>query len=409
MTNGKTKTPPPAATDPRRGWAGVGALAGATCIVVTSEMLPVGLLTPMGRELGVGEGASGLTLTVTGLVAALAAPLVVPAARALDRRVLLLLLMLVLAAGDLLVALAPGFGTAMAGRVLVGAGMAGVWTVAAPLAVRLVPARSAGTGTAVIMSGVAVASVLGVPAGTYLGDLFGWRAAFGAAAAAAVVLGGALAVVLPPLPAGPAVRPGGVLGTARVRRVRTGLVVVALLVTGHFAAYTFVRPVLERVPEMDAAMIGALLLAYGVAGVAGNFAGGALAARSPHGAAAVLGAGIAAAVLLLAWSGGSPESAAVLLVLWGLAYGGVSVTAQTWLQAAAPESREAASALFVGVFNAAIALGAWTGGLLADHAGLTPLLCAAGALALAAALTAAPRPAHRASLRGRAVESREPG
>lgn len=124
------------------GWPGVAALALGTFTVVTSEMLPVGLLTPMGRSLGVPEGVAGLTLTITGLVAALSAPALVPLLGRADRRTALCVLVAVLVVGNLGAAWAPDFGTMVVARVLVGIGMGGVWAVAAGLAVRLVPAKS---------------------------------------------------------------------------------------------------------------------------------------------------------------------------------------------------------------------------------------------------------------------------
>ncbi len=380
----------------KRGWAAVGAVAAATFTVVTSEMLPVGLLTPIGGALEVSEGTAGLALTVTGLVAAVSAPLIMPAVGRTDRRTVLRALMLLLAAGNLLAAWAPHFGVLMAGRVLVGAGMGGVWAVAASLAVRLVPARSVGAATSLIFSGIAVASVLGVPAGTFLGEAAGWRAAFAAAGGLAVAVATALSLLLPRLPVERAVRLGGVAGLTGRRTVRRALWAMALLVTGHFAAYTYVRPVLEDVSGAGAGLIGALLLAYGVAGVAGNFAGGAGAARSPRATLLVISAVLAAAVLLVPVLGGSPATAAVLLVVWGVAYGGVSVTTQALLVAAAPRDHEAASALFAGVFNASIALGALAGGLTADGLGTAPVLWTGGGLALGALAVVALSPTGKA-------------
>ncbi|MFF3153049.1 MFS transporter [Streptomyces sp. NPDC057910] len=372
-----------------RGRLGVAAVAGATFTVVTSEMLPVGLLTPIGAALKVTEGTAGLTLTVTGLVGAVSAPLLTPLWGRFDRRTVLCALMAVLAVGNLLAARSPSFAVMVAARVLVGVGMGGVWAIAAGLAVRLVPPRSVGSATSLIFSGIAVASVLGVPAGTYLGELADWRAAFLAAGGLALVVLVALAVLLPPLPAEQDVRLGGVLRLFGEPRVRTGLGVVALLVTGHFAAYTYVRPALEEVSGVSAGMIGTLLLMYGVAGVAGNFAAGAGAGRSPRSTLLVISSVLAATVLLVPVLGGSVLTAGVLLAVWGLSYGGVSVSTQTWLLASAPRTREAVSSLFVGVFNGAIALGALAGGLAADAAGVGAVMWLGGGLAVAAlALTA---------------------
>ncbi|MYY80344.1 MFS transporter, partial [Streptomyces sp. SID335] len=225
----------------------------------------------------------------------------------------------------------------------------------------LVRAEGAGRATAVIFSGIAVASVLGVPAGTLLGELAGWRWGFAALAVLALAVAGLLVTVLPRLPADQGVRLGAFPALLRIGGLRAGLLAVTLLVTGHFAAYTYIRPVLERVPGIGAGLISGLLLAYGTAGIAGNFAGGAVAARDPRRALLAISAGLAAVVLLMVPAGASLAASVALLVAWGLAYGGVSVSAQNWVMAAAPHAREAASALFAGVFNVAIALGAFAG------------------------------------------------
>ncbi|MFF8727317.1 MFS transporter [Streptomyces sp. NPDC015171] len=373
-------TPPETAS-----WTGVSALAAATFAVVTTEMLPVGLLTSLARALHVSDGTAGLALTLPGLVAALAAPLLPVAVRRADRRTVLCALLLLLAAADLVTAFAPVFPVLLAARLLVGVCIGGVWAVAAGLGPRLVPGPGGGRATALVFSGIAVASVLGVPAGTFLGALAGWRWAFAGTAGIALLVAVALAVVLPPLPARGAVRLGTFPRLLRVPRVRWRLVTVTLLVTGHFAAYTYVRPVLERTPDTGSGLVSALLFGYGLAGVAGNFAGGALAARDPRRALRLVSGVLGAAVLLLAPATGSAAVAGALLLVWGLAYGGVSVSAQRALAAAAPEAPEAVSALFAGVFNAAIALGALAGGRLADGLGPGAVLVTGALLALLAA------------------------
>ncbi|MEU8968405.1 MFS transporter [Streptomyces monashensis] len=378
-------------------WTGVCTLAAATFGVVTTEMLPVGLLTSLARALHVSVGTAGLALTLPGLVAAVAAPLLPVAVRRADRRTVLCALLLLLAGADLLTALASAFPVLLAARLLVGVCIGGVWAVAAGLGERLVPGPGAGRATAVVFSGIAVASVLGVPAGTLLGAVAGWRWAFAAMAGLALVVAVRLAAVLPPLPAEGAVRLGTFPRLLRVAPLRWRLITVVLLVTGHFAAYTYVRPVLQRTPGTGPGLVGALLLGYGLAGVAGNFAGGALAARDPRRALRLISAVLGAAVLLLVPATGSTAGSGALLLVWGLAYGGVSVSAQRALSAAVPEAPEAVSALFAGVFNAAIALGALAGGRLADGPGLTAVLVTGAVLAGLAALTPARQTAGAAT------------
>lgn len=380
---------------PLGNWLAVAAVAVGTFAVVTTEMLPVGLLTSVGSALGVSAGTAGLAMTVPGLVAAVAAPLLAATVGGLDRRLLLIGLMGLLAAANLLSALAPGFAVLLVARILVGVSIGGVWSIAAGLAARLVPEKSVGHATSVVFSGIAVASVVGVPVGTLIGDVVHWRAAFAVVGALSLAVAAALAVTLPPLPADRAIRLGEVPGLFRNARLRTGLITTLLLVTGHFGAYTYVRPVLEEGSAVGAGLISTLLLAYGVAGIAGNFLAGATAHRDPRRTLMVIFALLAAAVLLMPVAGGTTPGATVLLMLWGLAYGGVSVTSQTWVLQAVPEpdAREAASALFVGVFNVAISLGALLGGRAADGIAVSSVMWFGGALAVLALVNVAV--AHR--------------
>lgn len=379
----------PPDSPPRGGWPAVLAVAAATFLVVTSEMLPVGLLTSIGPDLGASAGTAGLAMTVPGLVAALCAPALSAATARLDRRAVLAALAGLLAVADLGSAAAPGLPALLASRVLVGVAIGGVWAIAGGLAARLVPERSAGAATSVVFGGISVASVVGVPAGTLVGDLAGWRAAFAVAGVLSLAACAALAVLLPALPGTGPADLRNVPRVLRAPRARAGLVVTLLLVTGHFAAYTYVRPVLERVSGVDPDLVSTLLLVYGVAGVAGNFAAGTAAARGPRRTLLAIAAVLAPAVLLFPVAGRAPLPAVVLLVLWGAAYGGVSVTLQTWLlRAAPPHAAEPASALFVAAFNIAISLGALAGGRVADTAGEPGALWLGGALgglALAAA------------------------
>ncbi|MCT4354768.1 MFS transporter [Streptomyces sp. Je 1-79] len=430
----------------RGAWARVGAVTLGIFTVMTAELLPVGLLTPVAAELRVSAGTAGLMVTVPGLVAAVSAPLIALRAAGTDRRTVLVALMALVAAANLATAAAGHFAVVLGARVLLGVAIGGFWALAGGLAPRLVPASDVGRATAVVFGGVSAASVLGVPAATTAAEWTGWRGAF-AGVGVVVVATGALVALLPRLP-GPHRAPGtragavgllrdnaragagllglsrdnaradagllglsrdnaragaGLLGlsrdSARVRtgllgllrdnaRVRAGLVLTLLLVTGHFLAYSFVRPVLAEHVHVSGELVGVLLLGYGIAGVAGNFLAGPAAGRSPRRTLAVLAAGLTAALLALALAGGTAPAGAALLLLWGLAYGGVSVGLQAWFMAAAPEDVETATGLHVSVFCLSIALGSLLGGLLVDATTLTAVLRTGAALTLAACLAA---------------------
>ncbi|MCT5580397.1 MFS transporter, partial [Pseudomonas aeruginosa] len=168
-------------------WLATFAIALSTFTVVTAEMLPVGLLTPIVSTLNASIGRAGLLISLPALFAALFAPLVVLGARRTDRRSLLIAFLLLLIAANLLAAAATSMVLLFAARILLGFCIGGIWAIAGGLAERLVPPTSVGLALSVIFGGVAAASVFGVPLGVFLGEALGWRMAFLAVAVLAAL------------------------------------------------------------------------------------------------------------------------------------------------------------------------------------------------------------------------------
>ncbi|MFE7562743.1 MFS transporter [Kitasatospora sp. NPDC057500] len=400
MTNAETLAPPPAPPAAPQRWSPVLAVALATFTLVSSEMMPVGLLTEMSHGLGVSDGVTGLSLTITGLIAAALAPFAPRLVGRRDRRAALVAFMLLLALANAITALAPNFAVLAAARILLGAAMGIVWGLATGVGPRLVEGPRIALAMTLIFSGVSIASVLGVPLGTYLAALLDWRFAFWTLAALGILSATALATVLPALPAPPAhdgERPAGPATALRDRGAAVALAVTAFVVLGHFAGFTYVRPVLETDAGLSSGVIAGCLLVYGVAGVAGNFTLGPLSGRHPRAAVAAALTGVVLAAALLPLATGATVAVLLVLVLWGVSYGGVSVSTQAWVRTAAPAVSEASAALWAGVFNASIALGSLAGGLVVDRAGnRAVLLTAAGLAAAGMLLTALSRPSgHR--------------
>jgi predicted MFS family arabinose efflux permease len=142
-----------------KAWCAVLAVAVGIFSLVTTELLPVGLITPIGGSLGISEGTAGMAVSLPGVVAAVAAPVVAVSGGRLDRRWTLCALIGLMSAADLLAAAAPNFLVLLAARLLAGVSIGGFWVVAANSAVRLVPEESAGRATALVYGGVSVASV----------------------------------------------------------------------------------------------------------------------------------------------------------------------------------------------------------------------------------------------------------
>lgn len=168
-------------------WMAVFSLAMGVFGLLTAEYLPASLLTPMAMDLGVSEALAGQAVTVTAVVALFAGLLVPGLTRGIDRRAVLLGFSTLMIASNLLVAFSSSLAVLLLMRILLGVALGGFWSMAAAVAMRLVPAALLPRALSIIFSGIAVGTVVAVPLGSYLGDVYGWRSAFVAAAAVGVV------------------------------------------------------------------------------------------------------------------------------------------------------------------------------------------------------------------------------
>lgn len=380
----------PAETDERAepAWGAVVSLALGVFGLVTAEFLPASLLTPLAQDLGVTEGTAGQAVTATAVVGAIAAPTMAIITKRLDRRLVMWGLTVLLILSNLVAAFASSLPVLLIARIMLGISLGGFWSMSAAMAMRLVPMRLMPRAMSIILTGVSVATVCAAPVGAYVGDIWGWRTAF---MIAAVV--GALALLvqiatLPNLPPAGVASVRTLLDVMKRPMIRIALLVVLLVASGHFAGFTYVRPFLEKVPALDIETISLVLLAYGIGGFFGNFAGGFMAERSLKTAVGLAPLLIAVAAVLLLTLGASPVVAAIAVAAWGFAFGAVPVGLQTWLVRAAPDQAESAGGLMVATFQVAIALGAVFGGLLVDNAGVASAFAYCGIATLLAALAA---------------------
>lgn len=365
-------SPSPAAAATPAGdanWAGIASLGLGVFGLVTAEFLPASLLTAMATDLGVSDGAAGQAVTATAAVGAVAALTLPILTRSIDRKKVILALTTLLLLSNVLAATAHNLAVLIAARALLGVGLGGFWSMAGALAMRLVPAHLFARAMSVILTGVSVATVCAAPIGAYMGDLWGWRSAFVAAGVVSVVTLVAQVFTIPVLP--PKDNPNvkvlfELLGRTNVR---VALIAVLLVASGHFAGFTYIRPFMEHITHLSVGAISGTLLAYGVAGFFGNFAGGFLAERSER-LAILSGAVLVALLAATLWvAGGAAPVAIAAIALWGFAFAVFPIGFQTWIVRAAPDHAEGAGGLLVAAFQIAIASGAIGGGILVDHIG----------------------------------------
>lgn len=367
-------------------WMAVFSLAMGVFGLLTAEYLPASLLTPMAAELGVSEALAGQAVTVTA-VAALFSGLLLPGlTRGIDRRVVLLGFSVLMIASNLLVAFSSSLIVLLIMRILLGIALGGFWSMAAAVAMRLVPPTLLPRALSIIFSGIAVGTVVAVPLGSYLGGLYGWRSAFVAAAAVGVVTLVFQLFTLPPLAPGRPARLSTVLEVLLRPGIAVGMLACVLVHTGHFALFTYIRPFLESTSGVGAEGLALMLLGFGAANFVGTLLAGWLLEKSPRGTMVLMPALVGVAALALVWLPASVPGQVVLLALWGMAFGGVPVAWSNWVARAVPDQAESAGGMVVASVQSAIAAGAAAGGAMFSFSDIDGVFVAAGILMLLAAL-----------------------
>lgn len=367
-------------------WMAVFSLAMGVFGLLTAEYLPASLLTPMAVDLGVSEALAGQAVTVTAVVALFAGLLVPRLTRKFDRRSVLLSFSVLMIASNLLVALSSSLIILLVMRILLGIALGGFWSMAAAVAMRLVPAKLVPRALSIIFSGIAVGTVVSVPLGSYLGGLYGWRSAFLAAAAV-----GALTLIfqwftLPAMAPRKALHTASVSALLRRPGIAIGMMGCVIAHTGQYSIFTYIRPALESVSQINVDELSLMLLGFGVANFVGTLLAGWLMERSLRATLVLMPALVGIAALGMVMIPVQTTGLALLVALWGLAFGGVPVAWSNWVARAVPDQAETAGGMVVAAVQSSIAAGAALGGLVFGLGGVTGVFVTAGAVMLLAAL-----------------------
>jgi len=364
--------------------------AGAFGIGVT-EFVIMGLLLDLGADFHVSLQAAGLLISGYALGVVAGAPVLTVLTRRWPRKTVLLALMALFTLGNLLCAVAPGYGLLMAARVLTSFAHGSFFGVGSVVATGLVAPSKRASAIAVMFTGLTVANVLGVPFGTWLGQALGWRATFWAVAAVGVL---ALAVIQALVPRDG--KPEEAMDwRADLRAMARPAVLLAFLTTvlgfgGVFAVFTYVAPLLTGIAGFSKGAVAPILLVFGLGLVGGNLLGGRLADK--HLAATLLGAllALAAVLALMGPALHSPVLAVAFVGLLGVAGFATVPPLQMWVLRQADGAGETlASSFNIAAFNLGNALGAGVGGAVIAHGpGLPAVTWVAALLPLAGAALA---------------------
>lgn len=382
----------------------VAALAVAAFCYGTTESLPVGLLPLMAGDLHTSLSAAGLLVTGYGVTVAVVSVPLVRAVMRVPRRALLSGLMVAFVVSTWASVLASSYGLLLAARIVTALSQAVFWPVATVTAAGMFSPRVRGRAASVVLGGGSLAVVLGVPAGTWIGQLAGWRMAFLALSGLGLLALLTITVLVPgAVPGGDGSAPGDRPDT---RRYALLVVATILVVAGFYTVQTYISVFLTRVSGFPAHRVGALLFVQGVADVAGLAFAGAVVDRGPRRVMTASTAVFGAALFGMYAFGTDPWAAAGMMALAGFALPGMVAALQNRVLEVAPFSTDVASAGTSAAFNVGIGGGALAGGLLLPALGVRATAVAGGLLvaaAVAVLVSEPPRPVRSS------VGAREPG
>ncbi len=370
-------------------WNGVWAITLCVFALVASEFMPVSLLSPVSRDLGISEGLAGQGIAISGALAVLTSLLISTLAGNIDRKILLLGLTTLMAVSGVVIALAPDYLTYMVGRALIGVVIGGFWSMSAALAIRLVPRDQVPRALAIFNGGNALAMVIAAPLGSYLGSVMGWRGAFFCLVPVALVVFIWQCVSLPSMKTtAKEKKAGNVLRLLRKPQVATGMAACGLFFMGQFALFTYLRPFLETVTGVDVSTLSLILLTIGMAGFIGTLIIGIFLRKGFYLTLMAIPLMMTAIAVMLMLTGHRLWIVAPLLGLWGLVATAAPVGWWSWVARTFPDNAEAGGGLMVAVVQLSIALGSTAGGLAFDSAGWQTTFAISGVLlTLAACLT----------------------
>ncbi len=360
---------------------------GAFGIGVT-EFAPMGLLPVIAGDLGVSIPAAGLLVSAYALGVLIGAPLMTLTTGRVPRRALLIGLAGIFTLGNLLSAVADGYGMLLAARIVTSLNHGAFFGVGAIVAAGLVPPERRAGAVAAMFMGLTIANVVGVPLATWAGEHLGWRASFWGIAALGVATTVALRLTLPPLPA-----PDGGDARAELRVVARGRVLGALALTvvsasAMFTVFTYIAPILRTETHASLGFVTAMLVTYGLGLTLGNWLGGIFADRSVDRTLVVTLAALSALLVAFALVMPFAVPSAVLIFLWGVASFALVPPLQVRVMTAAADAPNLASAVNIGAFNLGNAIGAALGGAVIAGGLGYPAVALAGAAAAAIGLAA---------------------
>ncbi|WP_175803289.1 MFS transporter [Burkholderia ambifaria] len=350
------------------------ALAIGAFAICTSEFVIMGLLLDVARDLHISISGAGFLVTGYAMGVVVGAPLLTPFLARLPRKPVLIGLMGLFAVGNLACAVAPNYELLLLARLVTALAQATFFGLGAVVAASLVAPDRQASAISTMFLGATIANIIGAPAGTVIGQWFGWRTTFAAVAAIGVLAAIAIAMLVPHLKRSEDHNFAKELRTLTQASTLRALLITVLGFGGTFTAFTYIAPMLTEITGLNAKFVAPLLLLFGLGMTIGNPVGGRLADRNLMGALRLTLGALIAVLALIGVLMHSTIAMVILVFLFGAAMFATIAPLQMNVMTYAKDAPVLASAFNIAAFNLGNAGGAWLGGVAIDHGlGLTNL------------------------------------
>lgn len=367
------------------------ALAISAFGIGTTEFVIVGLLSTVAQDLKVTITLAGLLISGYALGVAIGAPIITALTSRIPRKMLLMLLMIVFVVGNSAAALSSSFAILIIARFFTAFSHGVFFSIGSTIAADLVPENKRASAIATMFTGLTVATVTGVPLGTFIGQMFGWRATFWGVAILGVIALISTAILVPSNLK--KAKPASIKDQVKIMTNLPLLLVFAITALGYggtFVTFTFLGPILEEITGYQASAVSLILLVYGIAVAIGNTVGGKAADKNPIKALRWMFIIQAIILVILTFTAPFKWVGTLTIMLMGLLafmnVPGLQVYVVQLAEKYVPSAVDVASAINIAAFNLGIAIGAFVGGIIVDTIGLIHTPWVGGVMVLGAAL-----------------------
>jgi MFS transporter, DHA1 family, purine base/nucleoside efflux pump len=340
----------------------------AVFVVGTVEMVVMGIIDMIGTDLGVSIGTVGQLLTVYSLVFAVGAPIIITLTSKMERKKLLIIAMFVFLIGNLLSIVSPNFAILMVSRIIQAASCGLIIVLSLTLATNLVSPEHKGRAIGMIFMGISGSMMLGVPIGTLIGDLWGWRMTFGLISILTIIVTLFMLRYLPKTAPKPGVPLLNQLKTLKHPKILSAHFISILQMTGQFTIYTYITPFIQAGMGLSTSTISLVLLVYGLGGIFGGWLGGWSSDKLGASKTILITLLVHAVVVMsLPLSASFMITFLLAVVLWCAFNMAPSPAIQSYLIQAAPDSADIQLSLNTSSLHIGLALGSMIGGFLINH------------------------------------------